>query len=279
MSEESKQRDFLTQLTLCFPETIRYKIEGKGEKEGEYKTLQRRILFIDDKDTFEDIPDQVSRYVIPRGEDTKVGDACKEILDQLLGILDINLGSTYEQVSNIIYENKLSWKINKREEMLSPNLIYVIYGVNDGNEGIFEPLMYLSFMLTEEIDISKDGLIELVIYLYEIQLLPDLRGQGIGQTMIQYLKATSTQYNESRHSDGNDISSIALTVFSSNERAFKFYTKLGFQYTVGSPRDERIVSIANRTRRRQARSTCESGSNKGYRVIKPIYYLLYVPIK
>lgn len=310
MGDKGKQRDFLTQLTLSFPETIRYKLEGNVGNDGDYKTLQRRILFIDENDTFEEIPEKVSRYHVSKDESTKKdgGDeddhnddngSCETILNQLLEILDINLGSTYEQVSKIIYENKLPWKSNKRDEMLSGNLIYIVYGVEkededeeeDENKGKYEPEMYLSFMLTEEIDISKIDKIELVIYLYEIQLLPNLRGQGIGQMMMQYLKEVSIRYNEmelrekeNNSHNNNDynrekISSIALTVFSSNEPAFKFYTKLGFKFTAGSPRDEKIVSIANRTRRRVTRniSSSNTNANKGYRIIKPIYYLLYLP--
>ncbi|CAL9730745.1 N-alpha-acetyltransferase 40 [Monosporozyma unispora] len=285
MGEKDKQRNFLSQLMLCFPETLLYNPEGEipsNKQDATCKTLHRRILFIGNDSKSEKIPDKVHNYCTLEKEVSKEHEVDQEMLNKLLEILDTNLGQTYERVSSTIYENKVSWKDNKWEEMLSSDLVYVTYGLDDTKTRTFVPLMYLSFMLTEEIDISKINLTEHVIYLYEIQLLPELRGQGIGQKMMECLKDTSIKYNETK-SYGDIITSVALTVFSSNEAAFRFYKKMGFEFTAGSPRDEKIMSIASRTRKRFTGKVTEdisgTSSTKGYRISKPIYYLLYLPLK
>lgn len=268
---------FLTQLTSHFPETIEYSTpdETNGD-ELITRTLNRQIIYINDKtqsnnNIIDKLPNNIDRYCPIEDDETDKDPIMKSFLD----ILDINLGETYEKVSGTIYENNLPWKTNKWDEMLTPSLIYVSYWDTKTMDKIDKPLLYMSFMLTEEIDITEYDKSEMVVYLYEIQLLPLLRGQKIGEKLINYLRQSCISYNNEMESlieeeEEERITSIALTVFSSNDGAIRFYQRLGFQFTAGSPRDEKIAVIAGRTRRGR------SNSAKKYLIKKPIYYLLYM---
>ncbi|KAK5780796.1 N-terminal L-serine N(alpha)-acetyltransferase NatD PWA37_003451 [Arxiozyma heterogenica] len=282
MSHLDNINTFISKLKLFFPETIEY--EEKDRDIGVKRLLRRHTMYIDDSKTITTINkdgDSIQPY--STSLDAVNNKTNVEILKKFLNILDINLGKIYKEVSHQIYNNQKSWEVNKWEEMLSPGLIYVSYWRTDTDRDKstdLQPVLFLSFMLTEEIDVSRIGAIEFVVYLYEIQILPELRGLGIGQRLLGCLKDTSMGYN---NCDGNSksvfkndtiISAIVLTVFSENEVAIRFYKKLQFRYTVGSPRDELIDRIANRTRKRQ--STANSVTNQ--HVIKPIYYLLHLPL-
>ena len=278
--------NFISELKKIFPEIIEY--EGKETDTGTKKVLTRHILYIDDG-----IP-----ITITNSDETNI-----EILRQFLNILDINLGNIYKRVSSRIYNNRKSWKVNKWEEMLSSGLIYVSYWggtdtENNSKRHCGRPMVFLSFMLTEEIDVSRLGITDFVVYLYEIQILPEIRGLGIGQRLLKCLRDTSIGYNDFLISNNNNnnlnininsacqngtiITAIVLTVFSQNEAAIKFYNKLQFQFTVGSPRDEFVTDrIANRTRKRRQNAentTTTTTTTASQDVIKPIYYLLYLPL-
>lgn len=282
MSHLDNINTFISKLKLFFPETIEY--EEKDRDIGIKRLLRRHTMYIDDSKTITTINkdgDSIQPYFTSL--DAVNNKTNVETLKKFLNILDINLGKIYKEVSHQIYNNQKSWEVNKWEEMLSPGLIYISYWRTDADRDKstnLQPVLFLSFMLTKEIDVSRIGAIEFVVYLYEIQILPELRGLGIGQRLLGCLKDTSIGYN---NCDSNSksvfksdaiISAIVLTVFSENEAAIRFYKKLQFRYTVGSPRDELIDRIANRTRKRQ--STENSVTNQ--HVIKPIYYLLYLSL-
>lgn len=255
MTDLDSINTFISKIEQIFPETIEYKDTEEKEVIGE-RTLKRQILYIDE-----------SKPTVTTSND-------RVILKQFLKILDINLGGIYKRVSYQIYDNRKSWKYNKWEEMLSPGLIYVSYWDMDTED----VMLFLSFMLTEEMDVSKRGVNEVIVYLYEIQLLPKIRRIGIGQRLMRCLKESSIEYNKSATNINSRIKAIVLTVFSENEKAINFYRKLQFQFTVGSPRDEPIDRIANRTRKRQNIDRTTTTTTINQEVIKPIYYLLYLAL-
>ncbi|CCD26796.1 N-terminal L-serine N(alpha)-acetyltransferase NatD NDAI_0I02270 [Naumovozyma dairenensis CBS 421] len=211
-----------------------------------------------------------------------------DVLNKFLNILDVNLGAKYTKVSKTIYENDKSWKSNKLEEMLSPGLIYVSYW----DEKYQEPLLFLSFMLTEgdgfigthsnddDENEHNDQLMS-VIYLYEIQILPQLRGQGIGTKLLsvhlhQCCSSLVTKY-------GKDflpypLVGIELTVFSDNIKAINFYKSIGMKLTPDSPTDE-VYQIEKR-QTRNLRRINNAGTREVTKQIikKPVYYLYYLPI-
>lgn len=67
------------------------------------------------------------------------------ILEQLLLLLDSNLGTVYRRASRKLYGNARPWQHNKRDEMVTPGMVYVVYQDENGQAAFF-----LSFMLTDE---------------------------------------------------------------------------------------------------------------------------------
>ncbi|GAA0381228.1 ribosomal protein S18 acetylase RimI-like enzyme [Bacillus horti] len=59
-------------------------------------------------------------------------------------------------------------------------------------------------------------------FLYEIFLLPEARGQGIGEAAIELMK---------KEAKAQGVDKIWLHVFGHNESAYRFYKRLGFTVT------------------------------------------------
>lgn len=257
--------------------------------------LERNVLFIKSKEVREDsqengtlkevglkdegLGNNISNYEQNRFNPSSV--AHTKLLNDLLDLLDDNLGSTYRKVSEDIYDNKLSWKANKLNEMQTENLIYVYYYSKNKKKII----LYMSFMLTEEFNVSQLNCNENVIYLYEIQIMKNYHCFGLGTLMMEYIFQVGKNFNQKvfrnmhdsikieKDEQKNGINSIALTVFADNNNALKFYKKLGFKLTIDSPIDE-IVHVRKRTRMQKTSSTVNDKEKR----IKPIYYLLYCPL-
>ncbi|PBP26814.1 hypothetical protein BUE80_DR002246 [Diplocarpon rosae] len=79
---------------------------------------------------------------------------------------------------------------------------------------------FVSFMPTFEDNIA-------VLYCYEIHLSSGLRGTGFGTTLMGYLVTIGQRIPETKK--------VMLTVFTRNERAANFYSKLGFSKDEYSP--------------------------------------------
>lgn len=149
-----------------------------------------------------------------------------------LNLLDENLGLTYTKV------NGKEWKINKKEEMKEPGLIYLLIWDNEDLVG------FLSFKVISEYQV--------VLYLYEIQFTESLRGKGLGTFMIDKLEMIVRNLNKSKKlaqlwsyafpeefptAENALLEGIGLTVFSSNEGAMRLYQRIGFTIHKDSPRD------------------------------------------
>ncbi|KAF0327885.1 hypothetical protein K4K61_006226 [Colletotrichum sp. SAR11_59] len=109
------------------------------------------------------------------------------------------------------------WKpAAKIKEMRSPELRYVLV-----KEGDSQRLCgFTSLMPTFE-----EG--EAVVYCYEIHLLEELRGTGMGRKLMDYLVAVAESIPS--------VEKVMLTCFVANKAARGFYEKLGFERDATSP--------------------------------------------
>ena len=78
---------------------------------------------------------------------------------------------------------------------------------------------FLSFMLTYE-----DG--QEVIYCYELHIIQALRGKSLGRGLMNVMEEIGRRVG---------VAKAMLTVFASNDKAYKFYTALGYTVDEYSP--------------------------------------------
>ncbi|KAH0443125.1 acetyltransferase [Colletotrichum camelliae] len=118
------------------------------------------------------------------------------------------------------------WKpAAKIKEMRSPELRYVLVKEAKG-EGDSERLCgFTSLMPTFE-----EG--EPVVYCYEIHLLEELRGTGMGRRLMDYLVAVAESIPI--------VEKVMLTCFVANVAARGFYEKLGFDKDATSPVERKL---------------------------------------
>ncbi|TID30017.1 hypothetical protein CANINC_001386 [Pichia inconspicua] len=191
---------------------------------------QESVILLDTvKNIFQDPGEQLLKWQLEFVLVTELtSKKCKLCLD----LLDANLGPTYSKV------NGKDWKLNKKEEMKEPGLVYLLLWDEDKLVG------FLSFKFINEY--------QLVLYLYEIQFTEALRGNGLGTLMIEKLEMVVKNVNSSKRLaqlwsskfpeefptvEDALLVGIGLTVFSSNEGAMRLYTRLGFTIGGDSPRD------------------------------------------
>lgn len=202
--------------------------------------LTRKLLAIDTEDYPVEIDQCISYVHSPR--------EAEKLLWQLLEILDENLGQKYEASSRALYHNTRPWRVNKWREMLTPGLVYVIYNTatttttaTQRRNAPFSPLLFLSFMLTEE-----DGLVAhdptevwTVLYLYELQLLPRVRRLGLAARLLGDHLAECGRQLRTRSRAGRFLKprffGLELTVFADNAPAIRLYESLGMQLAADSP--------------------------------------------
>lgn len=219
------------------------------------KKLIRSIIYIPPEDEEVEVEVEVETVgsapdAINFDEDRGYGE---RILSEMLHLLDDNLGKKYRRVSYELYGNKRGWRRNKWDEMLTPGLCYVYYyyyyyrkcdcdcDCNCSDEGklkrqkrtlVDPPIqvqLFLSFMLTE---LDQPQRLP-VLYLYELQLCPTVRSQGLGTFLLDACLKRCCQHlstlhernenglKESRRS--NVPRGIALTVFGDNKPALRLY--------------------------------------------------------
>ena len=244
-------------------------------------------------------PTTLHRYIqynpFPSGPVSSYHPSTPAHLNTLLEILDFNLGAKYASVSRTIYENREPWQSNKMAEMETPGLVYVSYhhhhhyhghGHEDDDTNSDNPLLFLSFMLTTETGVLERDpeALATVIFLYEIQLLPEVRRQSLGRlllgTVLRQVAASvseqlqlQSQLQSQLQRDTPPLAGIELTVFSDNAAALQLYTGMGMRPTPLSPRDTVTQLQPRRTR---------SGRGQGATPLtctrKPVYYLYCMPV-
>ncbi|QLL30643.1 hypothetical protein HG536_0A04600 [Torulaspora globosa] len=212
-----------------FPATIRVQDQ----------TLHRQVIAIDSQDHRVDTSSGCLSHYADR-------DATERLLWELVEMLDHNLGSVYARVTRELYHNTRPWRINKWDEMLTRGLVYVVYVTRSGaatgrrRRGRSTPLLFLSFMLTEENGLihSDPARVWSVLYLYEIQLLPCVRGRGLGHTLVsEYLAGTARAVREGARMTADQFFGVELTVFGENDGAIRFYRRLGMRRAADSPEE------------------------------------------
>ncbi|KAK5082828.1 N alpha-acetyl-transferase [Lithohypha guttulata] len=121
--------------------------------------------------------------------------------------------------------SEIKWSpSSKQKEMLLLDMRYLILS---GEDKAFEPncksdeaiLGFVSFMITYE-----DG--HEVIYVYEIHLAKELRGQGVGKVLMELVERIGSKIK---------VEKCMLTVFKSNKQAVRWYERLGYDVDVFSP--------------------------------------------
>lgn len=171
--------------------------------------------------------------------------------DQIIDLIDLNLG--------VYYQTRLGkdWKDEKRDEMEESGLVYILYSILSADNSKLNKLVaFISVKLVAELTAK-------VLYLYEIHIDPAFQSLGIGSTLISGFHDLAAKLNDSGD-DKNNVSSpyfdnegTGLTVFSDNDRALNWYFKLGYNFTLDSPRDKVL---------------------RNKKVVKPSYYLLTRPL-
>ncbi|KAM0130161.1 hypothetical protein ACHAO1_008039 [Botrytis cinerea] len=110
-------------------------------------------------------------------------------------------------------------------EKVGEEIIVEERGEEGEGEGEGEIKGFMSFMPTFE-----DGI--KVVYLYEIHLMDELRGTGLGTHLMSLLASIA------RAIPG--VEKTMLTCFTANEAALKFYKKLGYEKDEYSPEPKRL---------------------------------------
>ncbi|VUC29663.1 unnamed protein product [Clonostachys rosea] len=133
-----------------------------------------------------------------------------------------------EKTSGEDYRNSSSgWHpVAKRKEMRSPGLRYILIqaDLGEGNDdsGIRG---FMSIMPTVENA-------EPVVYVYEVHLETELQGTRLGRLLMEYVRVIAENIPS--------VEKVMLTCFVSNERARRFYGKMGFDLDESSPRDRKL---------------------------------------
>ncbi|KAF9876867.1 GNAT family acetyltransferase nat4 [Colletotrichum karsti] len=120
------------------------------------------------------------------------------------------------------------WKpAQKIKEMRSPELRYILVKEGPGEDEAEEGRIcgFTSLMPTFE-----EG--EPVVYCYEIHLLEELTGSGMGRKMMDYLVAVAESIPL--------IEKVMLTCFLANKSARAFYERLGFGKDPISPGERKL---------------------------------------
>ncbi|KAL7962022.1 acetyltransferase [Trichoderma compactum] len=130
------------------------------------------------------------------------------------GIIETTSGADYKNSS-------VGWHpAMKRKEMKSPDLRYIL--VKDDGGAVKG---FTSLMPTFENHSP-------VLYCYEVHLLPELQGSGLGKHLMNQLITIAENIPSTKK--------VMLTCFTSNLNGLNFYEKLGFAKDDFSPRDRTL---------------------------------------
>lgn len=164
--------------------------------------------------------------------------------DEYTQLMQLTIASHY------IARDGPDWAEKKREELTLEGLTFVGY-YDDSNQ--------LKAFITILLTTDDWGL---VLYLYEIHVHPDYHSRHIGSQLITSFHKLAVLLQQcgtmlDSNTCASHLNSTKLTVFSDNDRAVQWYTKLGYLLSDESPQNKVL----------------RSG-----RVIKPAYYILYRPL-
>ncbi|KAL6242273.1 N alpha-acetyl-transferase [Rhinocladiella similis] len=136
-------------------------------------------------------------------------DISSDLLEQCLSLI--------ESTSKQDYENsEIKWSASKKlKEMKLPDMKYIVL-LDDKSINVTG---FISFMVTYE-----DGYE--VLYIYEIHFKPEWQGKGVGGKLMSIVEGIGRNMG---------LVKVMLTVFKANNRAVRWYTKLGYVEDEFSP--------------------------------------------
>ncbi|KAE8382981.1 GNAT family acetyltransferase Nat4 [Aspergillus bertholletiae] len=246
----SSGKDRVTKNKSTRRDATRHKIEQLNQKLG--KDGKKRLPLVERTNQLS-LAEFVKSYIpaeelqyyprSPAGESTTAASENEQELQYTLDIYtaasisDADFEACFrliEETSSDAYkESGWGWSAKKKKkEMRLPDMRYLILrqgpkttpeNIDDAEAGTVTPtgqfLGFTSFMVTYE-----DG--KEVVYCYEIHLSPAAQGQGLGSLLMMRLGNIGRRIG---------LKKMMLTVFRSNDKAVRFYNKLGFAEDEYSP--------------------------------------------
>jgi len=164
-----------------------------------------------------------------RSSRSKVADG-RPFLNDCLELIEYTSGDDYRA-------SRTGWHPKEKlKEMQDSSMLYLLVRraeTDTSDTAVQAPdtqkiLGFLSFMYTNDDPPHTD---REVVYIYEVHLLDELRGGGLGSHLISIAEEAARQMG---------ISKTMLTVFSRNQKARKLYEKLGYKKDACSPADREI---------------------------------------
>lgn len=185
----------------------------------------RRFLEVEDvAQTCEDIAYKTDRQVtvdLMFAENLK--SSSKNVFDSCFKLIQESSAADYAA-------SEVKWSApSKRREMVLPDMRYLVLRGKAEDDNVTlsagqladqETLGFVSFMITYE-----DGFE--VLYVYEIHLCEDFRGQGVGTLLMNIVEDIGRKAG---------VEKCMLTVFKSNKKAVKWYERCGYTLDDFSPR-------------------------------------------
>lgn len=166
-----------------------------------------------------------------------------EELEDFADLIDQGMGDLYKS------HRGPNWKEDKVDELSEIGLVFIWYT----KEGSSDVDALIAFKMTQP-SYGK------TLYLYEIQVKPENQGMKIGSLLISHFHQYASQLRQKASQKIVNLflpgflstEYTGLTVFSDNEKALRWYKRLGYDLSEESPQD------------RHTRTRC----------IKPDYYEL-----
>ncbi|XP_041354621.1 N-alpha-acetyltransferase 40-like [Gigantopelta aegis] len=146
--------------------------------------------------------------LVAKIECKRVGDLDKQTIDWAFELTKTNMKDLYAQ-------SEWGWKDReKKDEMIEHKAWYLVARDNDD-----KPIAFVHFRFDMEFD-------EEVLYLYEIQLVPEIRKKGLGKFLVLTLELMANKY---------DMRKVMLTSFKHNKEGFDFFKALKYDVDEISP--------------------------------------------
>ncbi|KAF3985204.1 hypothetical protein FT663_03175 [Candidozyma haemuli var. vulneris] len=163
-------------------------------------------------------------------------------IEETVRLVDQCMGPLY-----VSHKGK-NWKNHKADELKEIGLLFIWYSVEGSSE---MSALVVCKLVSEQ-----------TLYLYEIQVHPDVQNNHLGSKLMDGFHKLAKKLDETSLNDNTELDETlrwnctteytGLTVFPDNEKALRWYKRLGYDHSPGSP-------IDRKTR---------------LRVIKPDYYEL-----
>ncbi|KAF2793108.1 acyl-CoA N-acyltransferase [Melanomma pulvis-pyrius CBS 109.77] len=208
-----------------FPQTVKMVFQSSNHT----ISIKNRIAEDDEMLTFSTPEFPITIELCPPNK-SKVA-LGEPFLDDCLDIIESTSGADYKASS-------IGWHpTEKMKEMKDKAMMYLLVRsantevASESDKELPDPqkiLGFLSFMFTNDDPPHAE---REVVYIYELHLIEQLRGCGLGKHLIKIAERAARE---------TGISKTMLTVFSSNKVARNLYKKLGYVKDECSPADREI---------------------------------------